>query len=213
MNAIQILGYAASLIVFISLMMKSLAKLRVLNAAGSLLFVVFALATDSLPTAFLNMGIVVIDVFYFIRMTRVKDNFEIMTVQKDNEIVRRFYRANKKELDALFGEASFAKSEKIALFFRNDDIAGLLAYSSVVLPPQADSSVPESAAEILIDFVVPKYRDFAVGRHFFVKDVRFWKEQGYTCLLSSVPDKRHIPYLERLGFERQNDFTVWKKSL
>ena len=212
MNAIQILGYAASLIVFISLMMKSLAKLRVLNAAGSLLFVVFALATDSLPTAFLNMGIVVIDVFYFIRMTRVKDNFEIMTVQKDNEIVRRFYRANKKELDALFGEASFVKSEKIALFFRNDDIAGLLAYSSVVLP-QSDSSVPESAAEILIDFVVPKYRDFAVGRHFFVKDVRFWKEQGYTCLLSSVPDKRHIPYLERLGFERQNDFTVWKKSL
>ncbi len=212
MNAIQILGYAASLIVFISLMMKSLAKLRVLNAAGSLLFVVFALATDSLPTAFLNLGIVVIDVFYFIRMTRVKDNFEIMTVQKDNEIVRRFYRTNKKELDALFGEASFVKSEKIALFFRNDDIAGLLAYSSVVLP-QSDSSVPESAAEILIDFVVPKYRDFAVGRHFFVKDVRFWKEQGYTCLLSNVPDKRHIPYLERLGFERQNDFTVWKKSL
>lgn len=212
MNAIQILGYAASLIVFISLMMKSLAKLRVLNAAGSLLFVVFALATDSLPTAFLNMGIVVIDVFYFIRMTRVKDNFEIMTVQKDNEIVRRFYRTNKKELDALFGEASFVKSEKIALFFRNDDIAGLLAYSSVVLP-QTDSSAPESAAEILIDFVVPKYRDFAVGRHFFVKDVSFWKEQGYTCLLSSVPDKRHIPYLERLGFERQNDFTVWKKSL
>jgi len=212
MNAIQILGYAASLIVFISLMMKSLAKLRVLNAAGSLLFVVFALATDSLPTAFLNLGIVVIDVFYFIRMTRVKDNFEIMTVQKDNEIVRRFYRTNKKELDALFGEASFVKSEKIALFFRNDDIAGLLAYSSVVLP-QSDSSVPESAAEILIDFVVPKYRDFAVGRHFFVKDVSFWKEQGYTCLLSNVPDKRHIPYLERLGFERQNDFTVWKKSL
>ena len=131
MNAIQILGYAASLIVFISLMMKSLAKLRVLNAAGSLLFVVFALATDSLPTAFLNMGIVVIDVFYFIRMTRVKDNFEIMTVQKDNEVVRRFCRINKKELDALFGEASFVKSEKIALFFRNDDIAGLLAYSSV----------------------------------------------------------------------------------
>jgi len=212
MNAIQILGYAASLIVFISLMMKSLAKLRVLNAAGSLLFVVFALATDSLPTAFLNLGIVVIDVFYFIRMTRVKDNFEIMTVQKDNEIVRRFYRTNKKELDALFGEASFVKSEKIALFFRNDDIAGLLAYSSVVLP-QSDSSVPESAAEILIDFVVPKYRDFAVGRHFFVKDVSFWKEQGYSCLLSSVPDKKHIPYLERLGFERQNDFTVWKKSL
>lgn len=212
MNAIQILGYAASLIVFISLMMKSLAKLRVLNAAGSLLFVVFALATDSLPTAFLNLGIVVIDVFYFIRMTRVKDNFEIMTVQKDNEIVRRFYRINKKELDALFGEASFVKSEKIALFFRNDDIAGLLAYSSVVLP-QSDSSVPESAAEILIDFVVPKYRDFAVGRHFFVKDVSFWKEQGYSCLLSRVPDKRHVPYLERLGFERQNDFTVWKKSL
>ena len=52
-----------------------------------------------------------------------------------------------------------------------------------------------------------------LGKQNTLSEISFWKEQGYSCLLSSVPDKRHIPYLERLGFERQNDFTVWKKSL
>ena len=96
MSFIEILGYIASIIVFISLMMKSLVKLRLINAAGSLLFVIFALSTSSFPTAVLNIGIVVIDIYYFLKMVRVQDNFEIMYVEKDNPLVNRFYNKNRK---------------------------------------------------------------------------------------------------------------------
>ena len=130
MSFIEILGYIASIIVFISLMMKSLVKLRLINAAGSLLFVIFALTTASFPTAVLNIGIVVIDIYYFLKMVRVQDNFEIMYVEKDNPLVNRFYNKNRKEIETLFGTKAFAQSEKAAFFFRNDDTAGLLAYSS-----------------------------------------------------------------------------------
>ena len=202
MSAVEILGYAASIIVFISLTMKSLVKLRLINAAGSLLFVVFALRTSSFPTAVLNVGIVIIDVYYFVRTIKIKNNFDIVRVQKENEIVLHFYKIHKKEIVALFGEQAFAQSEYTAVFFRNDDIAGLLAYSPV----------STETAEILIDFAVPAYRDCAIGRHFFVNDVGFWKQQGYEYLIIKTPDKTHIPYIKRLGFTCRNR-SIWEKKI
>ena len=43
--------------------------------------------------------------------------------------VRYFFEKNKQELTGLFGNEVFNKSEKIALYFRNNDIAGLVAYT------------------------------------------------------------------------------------
>ena len=91
MNIVQLLGYSASFIIFISLTMKSIVKLRILNAMGCLLFVIFALKTHSLPAVVMNIGIVLIDIYYFFKIVRVKDNFEILEVIKENEIVRYFF--------------------------------------------------------------------------------------------------------------------------
>ena len=95
MNIVQLLGYSASFIIFISLTMKSIVKLRILNAMGCLLFVIFALKTHSLPAVVMNIGIVLIDIYYFFKIVRVKDNFEILEVIKENEIVRYFFEKNK----------------------------------------------------------------------------------------------------------------------
>lgn len=206
MSIIEILGYIASIIVFISLMMKSLVKLRLINAAGSLLFVIFALSTSSFPTAVLNIGIVVIDIYYFLKMVRVQDNFEIMYIEKDNPMVTRFYNKNRKEIESLFGANAFVQSEKTAFFFRNDDIAGLLAYSSTEFENQ-------KTAEIFIDFVVVKYRDLAVGRRFFVKDLSFWKNEGFERLITRVPDKVHVPYIRSLGFVHEHNSGIWTKRI
>lgn len=206
MNTIEIIGYIASVIVFISLTMKSLVKLRLINAAGSLLFVIFALRTNSFPTAVLNIGIVIIDIYYFLKMIKIEDNFEIVYVEKDNPLVSRFYNIHRTELEALFGGTAFEQSEKTAFFFRNGDIAGLLAYSAA----EFDG---EKAAEIRIDFAVPKYRDLAVGRRFFVKDLSFWKNQGYVFLITRVPDKIHVPYIRRLGFVHEDNSAIWTKRI
>lgn len=206
MNIVQLLGYSASFIIFISLTMKSIVKLRILNAMGCLLFVIFALKTHSLPAVVMNIGIVIIDIYYFFKIVRVKDNFEILEVIKENEIVRYFFEKNKEELLSLFGETALEKSEKLAFYFRNTDIAGLIAYS---VPKDGDGKT----AAILIDFVVAKYRDLAIGRYFFIKNTAFWKNQGLTALTVEQPSEEHIPYLERLGFVRQPQTPLWKKQL
>lgn len=206
MDITQLLGYVASFIIFISLTMKSIIKLRILNAVGCLLFVVFALKTASWPAVVMNIGIVFIDIYYFWKMVKIKDNFEVLEVRKDNEIVQHFFEKNKQELAALFGNEAFTASDKVALFFRNNDIAGVVAYTVKDAPAG-------KTADLLIDFVVAKYRDLAVGKHFFIEDVSFWKQQGITSLAAAQPSQSHAHYLERLGFTCSGNSSVWTKSL
>ena len=204
MDFIQLLGYAASFIIFISLTMKSIVKLRIVNAIGCVVFVLFALKTNSLPAVAMNVGIVFIDIYYLVRILRVKDSFEIVDVQKDNEIVQYFYEKNKEELHALFGSAALKKSANVAFYFRNSDIAGLVAYTLT------DGTAGKTAC-IFIDFVVPKYRDLAIGKHFFLDDPGYWQKLGCTALIVEQPAPEHMSYLKRLGFMQQAG--SWKKAL
>ena len=55
---IDALGYLASLVILVSLTMRSIVRLRVVNALGSVLFVAFAALTRSLPTVVMILGIV-----------------------------------------------------------------------------------------------------------------------------------------------------------
>ena len=206
MDALQILGYAASIVIFISLTMKSLVKLRIINAVGSLLFVIFALKTNSLPTVALNAGLVIINMYYFFRMMRSKDNFDIMEVRKDNEIITRFCEKHRGELDAIFGSEALDACTNFAAYFRNDDIAGIVGYAQ-----EFDGT--SRAAKLFIDFVVPKYRDFAIARHFFIDDLDFWRNQGIDCLQIDSPASARIPYLKRIGFAPAGNGTLWQKDI
>ena len=52
------IGYIASLIVLVSLLMSSVKKLRWINLGGALLFGIYGFLIGSLPTGFMNFGIV-----------------------------------------------------------------------------------------------------------------------------------------------------------
>lgn len=61
-------GYLASVVVAISLMMSNIKKLRWWNLIGAALFVAYGLAIDALPVALVNFFIVLIDLFYLIKL-------------------------------------------------------------------------------------------------------------------------------------------------
>lgn len=60
----EMLGYLASIFVAISLMMRSLNKLRVINLIGALLFTVYGLIISAYPVAVVNAFIVVVNIYY-----------------------------------------------------------------------------------------------------------------------------------------------------
>ena len=64
-------GYLASVVVAISLMMSNIKKLRWWNLIGAALFVAYGLAIGALPVALVNFFIVLIDAFYLVKLYRV----------------------------------------------------------------------------------------------------------------------------------------------
>ncbi|MDO6638633.1 YgjV family protein [Shewanella sp. 5_MG-2023] len=61
-------GYLASAVVAISLMMANIKKLRWWNLIGAALFVAYGLAIDAIPVALVNFFIVLIDIYYLIKL-------------------------------------------------------------------------------------------------------------------------------------------------
>ena len=57
-------GYLASLVVFISLTMSSIIKLRIFNFIGCLIFAHYGLLTGLLPVTVANLSIALINIYY-----------------------------------------------------------------------------------------------------------------------------------------------------
>ena len=66
----ELLGYSASVLVAISLMMQSVVKLRTINLIGAVLFTIYGLLIGAFPVAFLNGFIAVVNVYYLHQMAR-----------------------------------------------------------------------------------------------------------------------------------------------
>ena len=65
-ETIDLVGYAASLIVLLSFFMKNIKSLRVVNSIGCGLFVLygFMFETVNLPIVITNVGILLVNAFY-----------------------------------------------------------------------------------------------------------------------------------------------------
>ena len=69
---IEWFGYAASIVVAISLTMSSIVKLRWFNLTGAMMFSSYGFIIGALPVGFLNLFIVVINVVHLARMSDVR---------------------------------------------------------------------------------------------------------------------------------------------
>ncbi|MDK4688113.1 YgjV family protein [Kingella negevensis] len=70
MNALEIFGYVAMLIVAVSFLMKDVLKLRITNAVGDVMFVIYGLMTNTIPVALLNALVTGINVYYIIKILK-----------------------------------------------------------------------------------------------------------------------------------------------
>ncbi len=76
MNMVEILGYAASIMVAISLTMKDIVKLRILNFIGCALFTAYGLMIDSWLVVLTNGFIACVNVYFLAKMQQEKKSLE-----------------------------------------------------------------------------------------------------------------------------------------
>jgi GNAT superfamily N-acetyltransferase len=187
---VELLGYAASLLILVSLTMRSLVRLRVINAVGSALFVAYAVMLGSIPTIAMNSGIVLIDLWYVWRVRRQRGDYELVKAERGSAWLEWFYAKHRAEIDSIFGDTAFAEARGFSWFLCDGKPAGLFAWK--------ENSPTE--CHILIDFVTVEYRDTKIGKYFFDRQLPYFREKGYTRFVYLNVGKKHWKYLEKIGF-------------
>lgn len=188
-HLIEIIGYIGSVLVAISLMMSSIVKLRIINFIGALFFTIYGLIIGAYPVAFVNGFIALVDIYYLIDIFTTREYFRVLEVKHDSEYLSYFLKFHEKDIKKFIPTFSFEPGEQWIVLFvlRNSIPAGL------VCAEYHD----KDHLFLNLDFAIPGYRDFKVGRYVFPK---IFEKQKVKKIYSDPGNKKHEQYLQRMGF-------------
>jgi hypothetical protein len=189
---LEIVGYVASVLVAISLMMSSILKLRVINLVGSLAFTVYGVLIHAYPVAVVNALIVLINIYYLRQMLGSREFFKLLRVRPDSAYLRAFLDFHGADIGRFLPGFAHAPSQGQVTFFVLRDMvpAGLF-----IGEREGDGSL-----RVLLDYVIPQFRDFKTGRYVFRDQAPFFREMGVREIVSSPGSRTHSDYLRRMGF-------------
>ncbi len=190
----EIIGYAGSFLVAVSLMMSSLGRLRWINLVGALAFAVYGWLVGAYPVLAVNGFIVLVNVYYLRRMSRTRDYFSLMPIRRlDNRYLETFLAFHQTDIERYFPDFKLAGvgSPQVTFILRNVNPAGLVVYEE-----------DGDEVRIHLDYVLPSYRDLRCARFFLEKMAPIWRERGINKMLSPAAGATHRDYLRRLGFHR-----------
>ncbi|MBU1693997.1 MAG: hypothetical protein KKC51_08540 [Verrucomicrobia bacterium] len=192
MSMAELIGYAGSVIILISLLMKSLVKLRWINLAGSILFSLYGLMIRAWPVFGINAVIVGIDAWFLYQMMRLRDYFDLSPLAEIGaEYFKKFFLYHENDIQSFFPGTPFESliGAETHMLFRNMLPVGFLAMR-----------LEGEEARVVADYVVPEYRDFKIG--VFVYEIKrmYFKEKGIKRFVAESGNVAHRKYLRRNGF-------------
>lgn len=188
---LDLFGYAASLVILVSLMMSSIVKLRWINLVGAIMFSTFGFMIGSIPTGGLNAGIAVIDIYYLFVLYRERDRVAIVRTDPASELFRYFWSTNEEEIRRIFGEVAIGPDCDVFFLLRNNNTAGILV----------GERTDAQTFFIAVDYVTPRYRDFRIGQYVIAEANIHERLPGVKRLVTVPGTDEHRAYLERVGFE------------
>ena len=189
---LELIGYAASALVAVSLMMRSVLRLRVINLVGSLAFTAYGFLIGAYPVAAVNLFIVFINLYYLREMLGAREYFRLVEVVPDSEYLRYFLDFNAADIRRFLPGFSYAPAAgQLRVFV----LRGLVPAGLFI------GRVEEGGRlRVDLDYVVPHYRDFRTGRYLFGDEAAFFRARGIREIVSEPGNAEHREYLEKMGF-------------
>lgn len=189
----QIIGYSASVIIAISMMMNSFVKFRIINLIGATVFSTYGFLIGAIPVGCLNGLIMIVDIYYLYKIFSKKEVFETLEVRPDNKYLLRFLEFHNKEIQKFFPGFVYQPEVNTISFFvlRNTAVAGIfLAHRENV-----------TELKVGLDYVIPQFRDFKNGKYIYWRLKDYFIKQGFTRVKADGNSKKYIRYLKKLGFK------------
>ena len=203
-DPVELIGYLASALIVVSLMMSSVLKLRVVNLVGAVVFSTYGLLIGSLPVVLTNGAITLINITHLVKIWRQRSAetyFEIVRVPTDSPLLHRFVE---------FHADDIAEFQPEFAGIRDDHLAWMVLRHAVPVGAVLAARTGEDEAHLELDYVVAPHRDFTPGSVLF-GDSRALRAAGLARVTSAPGSPTHRRYLERMGF--RHDDQRWVRDV
>ena len=192
---VQVIGYGASALVILSLLQKSILRLRTIGLVASLTFLFYSLSIRAYPIALVNGVAASIHLYYLRQLVRRKSEvFTILRLRPESRYLQYFLDFYDDDIATRY-QPNFVYQpgpKTLAVFMLRDMVpAGLL-----VAKVHGDSSF-----EILLDYVIPQYRDFQLARWLYSEDSGIFEETGCRIAWTRVTTPDQEEYFTKMGFK------------
>jgi hypothetical protein len=175
----QVLGYIASILLAISLMVNNDLKFRWLNTLGCVAFILYGLFINAFPVILTNTLLLLINLFYLIKIYRATERFDLIEFKGDESLVLKFLSFYKKDIAHYFPAFTQNDSEQWIRFVVLRDL--------VIANMFIAQLTKEGVAVVQLNYTVSKYRDYKVGRYIFdeEKKISDRKRCSYNSIQAS----------------------------
>lgn len=197
---LEVIGWTGSAILVVSLLQTNLTRLRWINLVGCLVLIGYNALVGVWPMVGLNVVLAVINVYYLVRATQERHDpgaYEILEVDGDDTYLRHLLRVHDTDIRRFVPD--FVHDPQAAddayLVLRGDETVGV-----VLVHPEEDGE-----AQLLLDWVTPRYRDRSPGEFVFGTEGPF-RRRGLRRV--RTPRGMRAPYYDRLGFRPEGDHYV-----
>ncbi len=203
------IGYLASVFLALSLIVTNALKFRIFNILGCVIFIIYGGLISAFPIILANGILLCINVFQLYRLQKSHEEFQYVMVGKKDKIVEAFLAFYKKDIAIYFPDFNINELPNNQLSFvvlRDAAIANLFI---AIIDNQGNATVA-------IDYTIPPYRDYKVGKFIFEKEKSFLiKNNIKKVVYEKVSHQKHLAFIKMMGFTQQHldNKLCWVKNL
>jgi len=195
---LELLGYVASVLVAVSLMMKSIVRLRWYNLFGAVAFAVYGLLIPAYPVFVVNGFIAVVDIYYLWQLYMRREMFDLLEIPSpDDAMYRRFIDFYKEDISRYFPAFSGEGESGSFRFF--------ILRNMVPVALFIGQKREEGVMTILLDYAIPHFRDLKSALYLYKKRRALFLEKGIHLLEIETNHPEYTRFLRRIGFEQQGN--------
>ena len=199
-----LIGYVGSALVVTSLAMRSILKLRLIGLAGAVTFVIYGYLIGAWPIVWTNVVIVLIHLHFLREIRKTDEYFKVLPVRTVSNYLRHFlYHFATDIYRAWPGFEYEPEEDTLTLFILRDLVPAGLFVANVL---------GEDTLELKLDYAIPGYRDFKIGRFLYAGHVL--RDLGYSAIVARTRGDQAADYLSKMGFERESaGGDTWRRAL
>jgi hypothetical protein len=203
---VPVIGYAASILLAISLLMSNDLKFRWLNTWGCISFIIYGILIHAFPIILTNSILFLINLFYLIKIYSAKEDFDLIEFKGGEKLMHKFLSFYKEDINKYFPDYVHEENENNLSFVVLRDLV-----IANIFVARLDSN---GNAFIELNYTVPKYRDYKVGEFIFDNEQKFLISKGVRSLIYKVVyNKQHEKFLKVMGFKKADSAPAYSKTL